>query len=72
MYLNEIVIHKFLQTGECIIDRKTFLFAHELEGLMFFLRYARAVESFTELRPAVVLEATGSYHSLVVQFLDKY
>ncbi|MBW7453832.1 IS110 family transposase [Paenibacillus sepulcri] len=51
---------------------KTFRFEHNLEGLASFLRYAKDLESFTGQRPAVVLEATGHYHSPVVQFLDEH
>jgi transposase len=51
---------------------KTFRFKHDLEGFASFLRYVQDLESFTGKRPAVVLEATGHYHSSVVQFLDEY
>lgn len=50
---------------------KTFLFKHNVEGLASFLRFAQDLESFTGKRPAVVLEATGHYHSPVVQFMDE-
>lgn len=50
---------------------KTFLFKHNVEGLASFLRFAQDIESFTGKRPAVVLEATGHYHSSVVQFMDE-
>jgi len=50
---------------------KTFLFKHNVEGLTSFLRFAQDIESFTGKRPAVVLEATGHYHSSVVQFMDE-
>ncbi|WP_240419434.1 IS110 family transposase [Paenibacillus periandrae] len=43
-----------------------------LGGLASFLRYAQDLESFTGKRAAVVLEATGRYHSPVVQFLDEH
>lgn len=51
---------------------KIFRFGHDLEGLTSFLRYTQELEFFTGLRPAVVLEATGHYHSPVVQFLDEH
>jgi transposase len=51
---------------------KTFRFEHDLEGLASFLRYAQDLQCFTGQRPAVVLEATGHYHSAVVQFLDEH
>lgn len=50
---------------------KTFLFKHNVEGFVSFLRFAQDIESFTGKRPAVVLEATGHYHSSVVQFMDE-
>ncbi|MFD0677412.1 MULTISPECIES: IS110 family transposase, partial [unclassified Paenibacillus] len=50
---------------------KTFRFEHNLEGLASFLRYIQDLESFTGERPAVVLEATGHYHSSIIQFLDE-
>jgi transposase len=51
---------------------KTFRFEHNLEGLASFLRFAQNVESFAGQRPAIVLEATGHYHSPVIQFLDDH
>jgi len=47
-------------------------FKHDLDGLASFHRYAQDLESFTGKRAAVVLEATGHYHSPVVQFLDEH
>jgi len=47
-------------------------FEHNLEGLTSFLRYAQNVESFAGQLPAIVLEATGHYHSPIVQFLDEH
>ncbi|WP_409342587.1 IS110 family transposase [Paenibacillus sp. MBLB4367] len=51
---------------------KIFRFKHDLDGLASFLRYAQDLESFTGKRAAVILEATGHYHSPVVQFLDEH
>lgn len=51
---------------------KVFRFEHNLEGLVTFLNFLQDLESFTGQRPAVVLEATGHYHSPVVQFLDEH
>lgn len=50
----------------------TFRFEHNLEGLASFHRFAQNVESFAGRRPAIVLEATGHYHSPVIQFLDEH
>lgn len=51
---------------------KTFHFEHNVKGLASFLSYVQDLESFTGLRPAVVFEATGHYHSPVLQFLDEH
>lgn len=51
---------------------KVFKFQHNLEGLASFLDYIRDVESAAGIRPSVVMEATGHYHSPVVQFLDEH
>ncbi|WP_234541974.1 IS110 family transposase, partial [Paenibacillus pseudetheri] len=51
---------------------KIFRFKHDLEGLASFLRFAQDLESFTGKRATVVLEATGHYHSSVVQFLEEH
>ncbi|GMK41948.1 hypothetical protein PCCS19_50070 [Paenibacillus sp. CCS19] len=48
-----------------ITHGKIFRFEHNLEGLASFPNYVQDLESFTGLRPAVVLEATGHYHSPV-------
>jgi transposase len=60
----------FINRG--ITHGKIFRFEHNLEGLASFLNYIQDLESFTGLRPAVVLEATGHYHSPIIQFLDEY
>jgi len=51
---------------------KVLRFEHNLEGLATFLILLQNLESFAGQRPAVVLEATGHYHSPVIQFLDKH
>ncbi|WP_054024920.1 IS110 family transposase [Bacillus sp. FJAT-28004] len=51
---------------------KIFQFEHNLEGLASFLNFLQDLECITGLRPAVVLEATGHYHSSVIQFLDEH
>ncbi|WP_018759980.1 IS110 family transposase [Paenibacillus terrigena] len=51
---------------------KVLRFEHNLEGLVTFLNLLQDIESFTGQRPAVVLEATGHYHSPVIQFLDEH
>lgn len=51
---------------------KIFQFEHNLEGLASFLNFVQDLECITGLRPAVVLEATGHYHSPVIPFLDEH
>lgn len=63
--------------AQALLDRgvphgKIFRFNHDLEGLASFLSYIRGVESAAGIRPAIVMEATGHYHSPVVQFLDEH
>ncbi|MEK5358196.1 IS110 family transposase [Paenibacillus sp. FSL L8-0709] len=63
--------------AQAFLDRgvphgKIFKFNHDLEGLSSFLNYVRAVESAAGVSPCIVMEATGHYHSPVVQFLDEH
>lgn len=63
--------------AQAFLDRgvphgKIFRFNHDLEGLEAFLNYIRGVESAAEVRPTIVMEATGHYHSPIVQFLDEH
>jgi transposase len=51
---------------------KPFCFEHNVGGLASFLCFALDVESYTGMRPAIVLEATGHYHSPVIQFLEEH
>lgn len=60
----------FLDRG--VLHGKIFRFNHDLERLSSFLNYVRAVESAAEMSPCIVMEATGHYHSPVVQFLDEH
>jgi transposase len=60
----------FLDRG--VPQGKIFRFNHDLEGLSSFLNYVRAVESTAGMSPCIVMEATGHYHSPVVQFLDEH
>ena len=59
-------------TDRGIPHGKIFQFEHNLEGLASFLNFVQDLECITGLRPAVVLEATGHYHSPVIQFLDEH
>ena len=59
----------FLDRG--VTHGKIFRFKHDLEGLASFLDYVKELESAAGMRPCIVMEATGHYHSPVVQFLDE-
>ncbi|NBD28351.1 IS110 family RNA-guided transposase [Paenibacillus glycinis] len=60
----------FLDRG--ILHGKIFRFNHDLEGLASFLRFIKGVESAAGMRPSIVMEATGHYHSPIIQFLDEH
>jgi transposase len=60
----------FLDRG--VTHGKIFRFKHDLEGLASFLDYVKELESAAGMRPCIVMEATGHYHSPVVQFLDEH
>jgi transposase len=66
----ESQIQAFLDKGKPY--RKSFSVLHDLEGLETLLEFLRELEGFTDQKPSVVLEATGHYHTPVVQFLEDY
>ena len=58
----------FLDRG--VPHGKIFRFKHVLEGLASFLNYVKELESAAAgMSPCIFMEATGHYHSPVVQFL---
>lgn len=62
--------------AQAFLDRgvphgKIFRFSHDIEGLASFLNFIRGLESAAEMPPTIVMEATGHYHSPVVQYLDE-
>lgn len=50
--------------------RKSFKVSHTLEGLSLLLDFLEEVKRETGKKPPAVLEATGHYHSSVVQYLE--
>ncbi|PAE31238.1 IS110 family transposase, partial [Bacillus sp. 7884-1] len=50
--------------------RKSFKVSHTLEGLSLLVDFLEEVKRETGKKPPVVLEATGHYHSSVVQYLE--
>jgi transposase len=63
-------IQVFLDKGKPY--RKSFSILHNLEGLGTLLDFLREIEELTGQKPPVVLEATGHYHTPVVQFLEEH
>ncbi|MED1203728.1 IS110 family transposase [Heyndrickxia acidicola] len=50
--------------------RKSFKVSHTLEGLGLLVEFLEEVKRETGQKPPIVLEATGHYHSPVVQYLE--
>jgi transposase len=60
---------------QAFLDKKipykgSFKVAHNLEGLDNLHQFLKEVESVTGIRPPVVLESTGHYHTPVVQYFE--
>lgn len=51
--------------------KNSFKVSHTMEGLEILLHFLIEIENDTGVRPPVVLESTGHYHTPVVQYLDK-
>ncbi|MGZ9819745.1 IS110 family RNA-guided transposase [Peribacillus simplex] len=51
--------------------RRSFKVAHTVEGLENLHQYLREIENVTGIRPPVVLESTGHYHTPVVQYFEE-
>ena len=51
--------------------RKSFKVAHTLEGLESLYLFLQDIESVTGVRPPIVLESTGHYHTPVVQYFEE-
>src|SRR4051794_8442073 len=50
---------------------KSFCFEHNLNGLGKLLEFLKKIKEITGQQPSVVLEATGHYHTPVVQYLEE-
>ncbi|MFB5281018.1 IS110 family transposase [Peribacillus sp. Hz7] len=50
--------------------KKSFKVAHTLEGLSSLLDFIKEVEDVSGGRPPIVLEATGHYHTPIVQYFE--
>ncbi|MEH7120349.1 IS110 family transposase [Neobacillus vireti] len=64
----ESQVQAFLDKGKPY--RKSFKVSHTLEGLSLLVDFLEEVKRETGKKPPVVLEATGHYHSSVVQYLE--
>lgn len=51
--------------------KRSFKVAHTIEGLENLHQYLREIENVTGIRPPVVLESTGHYHTPVVQYFEE-
>lgn len=51
--------------------KKSFKVTHTLEGLSSLLDFIREVEGISGIHPPIVLEATGHYHTPIVQYFEK-
>ena len=51
--------------------KSSFKVSHTMEGLENLLHFLIEIENNSGVRPPVVLESTGHYHTPVVQYLDK-
>ncbi|SMQ68600.1 Transposase IS116/IS110/IS902 family protein [Bacillus sp. OV166] len=60
---------------QAFLDKKkpyksSFKVTHTLEGLDTLHQYLREIENLTGVKPPIVLEATGHYHTPVVQYIE--
>ncbi len=60
---------------QAFLDKKqpfksSFKVSHKLEGLDTLHQFLREIENLTGVKPPIVLEATGHYHSPVVQYFE--
>lgn len=60
-------VQAFLDKGKPY--RKSFKVSHTIEGLGLLVEFLEVIKRETGKKPPIVLEATGHYHSSVVQYL---
>jgi transposase len=66
----ESEVQAFLDKGKPYL--KSFSIKHDIDGLKSLLEFLEGLKDKTGVQPAVVLEATGHYHTPVVQFLEEH
>ena len=64
----ESQVQAFLDKGKPY--RKSFKVSHTIEGLDLLVEFLEVVKRESGKKPPIVLEATGHYHSSVVQYLE--
>ncbi|MGM0780073.1 MAG: IS110 family transposase [Bacillota bacterium] len=64
----ESQVQAFLDKGKPY--RKSFKVSHTIEGLELLVEFLEMIKEETGRKPPIVLEATGHYHSSVVQYLE--
>ncbi|GMA65070.1 hypothetical protein GCM10025859_55100 [Alicyclobacillus fastidiosus] len=62
--------------GQVFLDRGlphggSFNVIHTQEGFEEFLEVLRTVEATAEVRPVIIFESTGHYHTPVMEFLEE-
>ena len=60
---------------QAFLDKKTpfkrsFKITHTVEGFGQLLQFLQEIEDITNIKPVIIMESTGHYHSPVMQFLD--
>ncbi len=65
----ESQIQAFLDKGKPY--GKSFSVPHTTEGLNTLLHFLKVVENEADMKPSVILESTGHYHTPVIQFLEE-
>ncbi|WP_373894640.1 IS110 family transposase [Virgibacillus natechei] len=66
----ESQIQAFLDKGKPY--RKSISIQHNVKELNKFLEFLYEVESLTGIKPSVILESTGHYHTPIIQFLEEH
>jgi transposase len=65
----ESQVQAFLDKGKPY--GKSFTVSHTSEELTTLLHFLEGVEKEAKVKPTVILESTGHYHTPVIQFLDE-
>jgi transposase len=66
----ESEVQAFLDKGKPY--GKSFKVSHTNESLEVLFHFLKKIENESGLKPTVILEATGHYHTPVIQFLEEH